>query len=86
MKIPAALIAVWVTGAFAHAQMRMPTAEVTPLAATDGAHAGSTTRLALRVVLPVGLHTQSDKPRDPNLIPTSLRFDPTPGITVAEIV
>jgi thiol:disulfide interchange protein len=40
----------------------------------------------LKVSLPEGLHTQSNKPRDPLLIPTELSFDPPAGVTVNEIV
>ena len=35
-------------------------------------HAGQTVHVALQVSLPEGLHTQSNKPRDPTLIPTVL--------------
>ena len=35
-------------------------------------HAGRRSALALKVSLPEGLHTQSNKPRDPLLIPTEL--------------
>ena len=51
-----------------------------------GAHAGETARVALRVSLPDGLHTQSNKPRDPLLIPTELTIDAPVGITVKETV
>ena len=43
-------------------------------------------RLALKVSLPEGLHTQSDTPRDPNLIPTVLTIDAPAGVTVEELV
>ena len=36
--------------------------------------------------LPEGLHTQSNKPRDPLLIPTELTIDAPSGVTVKEIV
>lgn len=63
-----------------------PKAEVTPLVDADGAHAGSTVRIALRVSLPDGVHVHSDKPRDPVLIPTVLTIDPPSGVAVDEIV
>jgi cytochrome c biogenesis protein CcdA len=47
---------------------------------------GDKSRLALKVSLPEGLHTQSDKPRDPMLIPTMLTIDAPAGVTVDEIV
>jgi thiol:disulfide interchange protein len=42
--------------------------------------------VALKVSLPEGLHTQSNTPRDPNLIPTVLTVDAPAGVTVDEIV
>src|SRR3984893_3944659 len=63
-----------------------PKAEMTPLVESDGVRAGAPVRVALRVALPEGLHTQSDRPRDPNLIPTVLTIDLPAGITVEELV
>ncbi len=70
----------------AHAQIRRPTADVTALVERPGVLAGGTARAALRVSLPEGLHTQSNKPRDPLLIPTELTIDAPVGVTVKEIV
>jgi len=70
----------------AYAQLKRPKADVTPLVETDGVRAGSTARLALAVSLPEGLHTQSNTPRDPLLIPTELTIDAPAGVTVSEIV
>jgi thioredoxin:protein disulfide reductase len=63
----------------ASAQTSRPRAQVTPLVGPDA-------RVALRVSLPEGLHTQSNKPRDPLLIPTELTIDAPAGVTVKEIV
>jgi thiol:disulfide interchange protein DsbD len=68
------------------AQVRRPKADVVALVERTGLHAGDTARVALRVSLPEGLHTQSNKPRDPLLIPTELTIDAPPGVTVKEIV
>jgi cytochrome c biogenesis protein CcdA/thiol-disulfide isomerase/thioredoxin len=57
-----------------------------PLSSVSTATAGSTVHLALRVVLPEGLHAQSNKPRDPSLIPTTLSFEPGTGIAPSEVV
>ena len=46
---------------------------------------GSTTRLLLRVRLPKDVHVQSDRPRDPSLIPTALTLTPPAGVVVARI-
>ena len=70
----------------AAAQLRGVKADVTPLAEADGTRAGSDARIALQVTLPNGFHVQSNKPRDPDLIPTTLNIDVPAGITVAEIV
>src|SRR3954465_15620231 len=78
------LIAACATGA--HAQMRRPRAEVTPVIEKAGAHAGETARVALKVSLPKGPPPQSNKPRDENLIPTELSVTAPPGVTVKEIV
>jgi cytochrome c biogenesis protein CcdA/thiol-disulfide isomerase/thioredoxin len=64
-------------------------ATLTPLLEHDGVRAGSQTRAALQISLPSdppGLHTNSNKPRDPNLIPIELTLDPPAGISVVEIV
>jgi hypothetical protein len=69
-----------------HAQLRRPKAELTAFAGSGSVHAGAGTRVSLSVVLPPGLHVQSDKPRDPALIPTALTVTPPSGITIDEIV
>jgi thioredoxin:protein disulfide reductase len=67
------------------AQLTRPKAEVNPL--VEGpARAGAPVRVALKVTLPEGLHTQSNKPRDRILIPTTLTIDAPAGVTVDEIV
>jgi len=63
-----------------------PRATVTPLPERAHVHGGETVRLALKVSLPEGLHTQSNKPRDPLLIPTELTFTPPAGVSIEEIV
>ena len=70
----------------AHAQLRGVKADVTPLVEADGVHAGADARAALQVTLPDGFHVQSNKPRDPNLIPTELTVDAPAGVSVAEVV
>src|SRR5712691_757789 len=75
-----------VLGTAGEAQMRRPRAEVTPLVERSGVRPGESARAALRVSLPDGLHTQSNKPRDETLIPTELTIDAPPGVTVKEIV
>jgi thioredoxin:protein disulfide reductase len=63
-----------------------PAATITPFAETDGVRAGSSTRVALSVAVPAGLHIQSDQPRDPSLIATVLTIDPPAGVRVTNLV
>ena len=52
----------------------------------DSVAPGGTIRAALQIALPDGFHVQSNKPRDPSLIPTVLTIDAPAGVTVAEVV
>jgi cytochrome c biogenesis protein CcdA/DsbC/DsbD-like thiol-disulfide interchange protein len=63
-----------------------PPARVTPLLEHESAAAGTTLRAALQVTLPEGLHANSNRPRDPGLIPAVLTVTPQPGVIVEEIV
>jgi len=80
-----ALLLVTLAASSAAAQMKRPRATVDPLVERP-AHPGENARVALRVSLPEGLHTQSNKPRDETLIPTELTIDAPAGVTVKEIV
>ena len=62
-----------------------PRAQITP-ATADAVAAGSSTRLALSVSLPPGLHVQADQPRDPSLIPTVLTVDAPAGVRVTHLI
>src|SRR2546426_9446040 len=68
------------------AQPRRPRAEGTPLVELGAYQTGTAARVVLKVALPEGLHTQSNKPRDETLIPTELTIDAPAGISVREIV
>src|SRR5258708_5014047 len=82
-----ALLVATVLAAPLRAQLGPPKAEVAPILDTTGATPGSTVRAALQVHLPEGYHTNSNQPRDPNLIPITLTFNPPPpGITFTEVV
>ena len=61
-------------------------ATVTPLMSAPGARPGATIDLALRVTLPDGLHSQSNKPKDEGLVPTTLTFEPSADATPKEVV
>jgi thiol:disulfide interchange protein len=78
--------ALLMASAVVDAQLTRQKADVIPLAERQRAHAGTSARVALKVSLPEGLHVQSNKPRDPSLIPTEVRIEPPAGFSVAEIV
>jgi thioredoxin:protein disulfide reductase len=69
----------------APAMAQPPRATVTPFVESD-AVAGSTIRLALSVSLPEKLHVQSDRPRDPTLIPTVLTVEVPGGVRVTNLI
>jgi thiol:disulfide interchange protein len=69
------------------AQLRRPApAELTAVVEHDGVHPGTTARAVLQVRLAEGLHTNSNKPRDPLLIPIVLSVRPPAGVSVTEVV
>ncbi len=67
------------------AQSQRPRAEVAPVVVTSPVRAGSPATIALHVRLPKDIHVQSNKPRDPLLIPTVLTLEPPAGIAVESI-
>ena len=71
-------------GTAAYAQP--PRAKLTPLTEAHSVAPGSRTRLALAVSLPPKLHVQSDKPRDPLLIPTVLMVEPPSHVEVTNLI
>jgi cytochrome c biogenesis protein CcdA len=81
-----AVLLVLATPGAVGAQLRGARADVTPLTERDMVRAGDSARVALQVSLPDGFHVQSNKPRDPALIPTELAVEPPPGVSVPEIV
>jgi len=84
-SILVAAAAALVGGTVVGAQIRGVAADLSPVVERS-AHAGETIRAAVRVSLPEGFHVQSNRPRDPSLIPTTLKIDSTPDVSVSEIV
>ena len=85
--VAAAAVIVSIACTAGYAQLRRPSpAELTPLLETDAVRAGTTARAALVIRLSEGLHTNSNKPRDPLLIPIVLSFQPPAGVSVTEVV
>jgi len=68
------------------AQARRPTAEVATRVDTKAIHPGVVVRLVAHVRLPAGIHVQSNKPRDPDLIPTELAVTLPKGMTLTDVV
>lgn len=68
------------------AQSKRPRVELTAAIDTTPIRPGTSVRLLLKVRLPAGVHVQSDKPRDPSLIPTVLTVKPPAGLTLDRIV
>jgi thiol:disulfide interchange protein len=87
MRLRIALLLVALFDGVVHGQLGgPPPADLAPFVETSRVGPGGTVRAALAVRLPEGLHANSNKPRDPLLIPMVLTVMPPPGITVAEIV
>jgi cytochrome c biogenesis protein CcdA len=86
LRIASVALVVLALASAANAQLRGVKAEITPLVEADAIHPGTNVRLALKVKLPNGFHVQSNKPRDPLLIPTELTVEPPAGTTLAEVV
>ena len=55
------------------------------IAETDGSHAGTTHRVAIKVRLDPGFHVNSNKPLEDFLIPTVLMLDPPDGIELSAV-
>jgi thiol:disulfide interchange protein len=68
------------------AQRGPANAQLTAVVERTSMTAGGEIHAALQVTLPDGYHTNSNRPRDPLLIPVTLTFDPPAGIEIAEVV
>jgi DsbC/DsbD-like thiol-disulfide interchange protein len=82
----AACVMVATAVALGSAQLRRVKAELNPTVDTKAVKPGAAVALSLKVTLPKELHVQSNKPRDPALIPTVLTLTPPAGVTVGKVV
>ena len=73
------------TSTSASAQCRQPSAQLTTTVVEEIFRAGDTATLKLEVQLPEDIHVQSDKPRDPYVIPTLLTLALPEGLTMGGI-
>ena len=74
------------TSTSASAQFRQPSAQLTTTFVEEIFRAGDTATLKLEVQLPEDIHVQSDKPRDPYVIPTLLTLALPEGLTMGGIL
>jgi thiol:disulfide interchange protein DsbD len=81
----AALVLLLLSAFPAAAQLRGVKADFGTVVESD-ARAGGRVRALLEVSVPEGFHLQSNAPRDPSLIATTLTFTTTPGIRAEEVV
>lgn len=81
----AAVIATLVMSSAAGAHMLRPDIKVAATPIVGPVKAGGTVTVRLSVRLPPDVHVQSDKPRDPSLIPTALTLVPPAGFSVDRI-
>jgi thiol:disulfide interchange protein DsbD len=79
-------LALAVAASMAQSPARPQFAEATAVPVREPVRAGTTARAVLEVKVAPGFHVQSDRPRDPSLIPLTLTITPPPGITVRETV
>jgi DsbC/DsbD-like thiol-disulfide interchange protein len=84
-RVRVASLIVAATAVGVSAQIVRPKAELTPSVVTSTVKAGAPVHVALKVKLPGDVHVQSDKPRDPSLIPTVLTIDAPAGVTLGKI-
>ena len=81
-----AVLALAMVIAVAEAQLRGVRVDVQAIAEREQMPADGIVRVAVQVRLPEGFHTQSNRPRDPSLIPTVLTIEPPSGVRVEELV
>ena len=80
-----AVVATLILSSAAGAQMRRPDIKVAATPTAGAVKAGGTVTVRLSVRLPQDVHVQSDRPRDPSLIPTALTLIPPAGFSVDRI-
>jgi thiol:disulfide interchange protein len=85
MRTAAAALVLLLSAFPAGAQLRGVKADLAT-EVESGARAGGRVRAFLQVSVPEGFHLQSNAPRDPSLIATTLTFTALPGIRAEEVV
>jgi thiol:disulfide interchange protein len=85
IRLSLCLLAVFLLSAAQMSPRRTQWVELSPVAESDGVHAGSTVRLALQVKIADGFHIQANHPKDPSLIPAKLTLDVPEGVTFQDV-
>jgi cytochrome c biogenesis protein CcdA/DsbC/DsbD-like thiol-disulfide interchange protein/thiol-disulfide isomerase/thioredoxin len=85
LRAGACLMAFFLVSTAQMSTRRTQWVELSPIAESDGAHAGSTVRLALQVSIADGFHIQANHPKDPSLIPAKLTLDVPEGVTFQDV-
>lgn len=80
-----AIVSTLILSGAAGAQLLRPDVKVAATPIAGSVRAGGTVTVRLSVRLPQDVHVQSDKPRDPSLIPTALALTPPAGFSVDKI-
>ena len=81
-RIAIGLIGLLAAAAPAAGQPRRPTPTFETKVVSALVRPGTKAHLRLKVILPEGLHVQSDKPRDPALVATSLTLSNVDNVTI----
>jgi DsbC/DsbD-like thiol-disulfide interchange protein len=85
LAVVIAVVGVVATYVDSAAQVR-PAATVNVVVDADGVRPGASARVALRVSLPDGVHVQSNRPRDPLLIASTVTPTLPEGVSLVETV
>lgn len=75
------MAASWAWPGLAQAQEQEPQVLISVLPAPQKYRAGGSYRLAVRLLIPKGLHINSDRPPDPYMIPTTLSLQAGKGLS-----
>jgi thioredoxin:protein disulfide reductase len=85
-KVPAAGFLLALAVSLGQSSPRPQWAEAAAVGMPEPVRAGTTVKAVVQVRVAPGFHIQSDRPRDPSLIPLTLTIDAPPGIAVEGMV
>jgi thioredoxin:protein disulfide reductase len=85
-KVPAAGLLLALAVSLGQSSPRPQWAEARAVGIAEPVRAGTTVKAVVQVKVAPGFHIQSDRPRDPSLLPLTLTIDAPPGIAVEGMV